>query len=113
MQALEFTDGRAVVDLGDGRSLSILSSERTAYIDANLDPLTKMMGGLMGVSSDARAGNDTYEVAIMDTETERSVMDVHPAFEQYLDQEISSSSWTIYSLVPLAAIEKFVDGVKA
>lgn len=109
MIELEFDQGRAVVNLGDGRSLSILNPDRTAYIN-RVDPLLELMGNMLGTTAATRADDLTYEVAVIDTETEEPIKGLpDPSWAHYLDPMVTTDRWDIFANVPLSLIEDLVE----
>lgn len=103
---LEFDRGRAVVALPGELWLSILSEERNALLQEAYDaePLARLLGAPWPM---ARAGDGTFEVALIDA-AGRCAGEIPEWASSETEDRATSSHWITYGYVPLAVIEEYV-----
>lgn len=99
----DFNEGRAMVALDNGRAISILSAERTGYIENNMMFFDSETDG-------AAADEDSYEVAFVVGDDEEPDRDFIPdGWSQYIDPDRTDMRWRIFGRVPHQVVHAYLD----
>jgi len=98
-------EGRAEVALKDGRAMSILNEQRTAYIRSVMSPF------MYDPATDSAAADaDSYEVAFADAPEGSPDRGFIPdGWTQYIDMDRTDYVWRIFGHVPHQVVHDYLD----